>query len=97
MLTSTKVENASLNMIMTVNIGKGYSLSEANRDPDAPIDTIPIDSVFSPIKRVNYNITNARVGQKTDYEMTRTMLWKQTAEGSGHLRHDLVPQIDPTQ
>ncbi len=68
-------ENASLNMVMTVNIGKGYSLSEANKDPDAPINMIQIDAIFSPIKRVNYNITNARVGQKTDYEKLTLEVW----------------------
>ncbi|MBW1650175.1 MAG: DNA-directed RNA polymerase subunit alpha [Deltaproteobacteria bacterium] len=68
-------ENASLDMIMTVNIGKGYSLSEANKDPNAPVNTIPIDAPFSPIKRVNYNITNARVGQKTDYEKLTFEVW----------------------
>ena len=68
-------EDASLNMVMTVNISKGYSLSEANKDPNAPINTIPIDAIFSPIKRVNYNITNARVGQKTDYEKLTLEVW----------------------
>jgi len=68
-------ESASLNMNMTVKIGKGYSLSEANKDINAPINTIPIDAIFSPIKRVNYNITNARVGQKTDYEKLTLEVW----------------------
>ncbi|MBW1615237.1 MAG: DNA-directed RNA polymerase subunit alpha [Deltaproteobacteria bacterium] len=68
-------EDASLNMVMTVNIGKGYALSEANKDADASINTIPIDAIFSPIKRVNYNITNARVGQKTDYEKLTLEIW----------------------
>jgi DNA-directed RNA polymerase subunit alpha len=44
----------SLKMTMVVKAGKGYALAEANKDEDAPIGTIPIDAVFSPIKRVNY-------------------------------------------
>ena len=68
-------ENAELIMTMTVKVGKGYSLSEANVDEDAPVGTIPIDAVFSPIKRVNYVIGNARVGQKTDYDKLTLEVW----------------------
>ena len=67
--------DAELIMTMTVKIGKGYSLSEANVDPEAPVGTIPIDAVFSPIKRVNYVIGNARVGQKTDYDKLTLEVW----------------------
>lgn len=62
-------------MEMTVKGGKGYSLSEANKDEDAPIGTIPIDAVFSPIKRVNYVVGNARVGQRTDYDKLTLEVW----------------------
>jgi DNA-directed RNA polymerase subunit alpha len=65
---ATLSKGGQLTMTMTVKIGKGYALSEANKDEDAPIGTIPIDSVFSPIKRVVYTVGNARVGQKTDYD-----------------------------
>ena len=60
---------------MTVNAGKGYALAELNKDLEAPVGTIAIDSVFSPIKRVNYRITNARVGQKTDYDKLTMEVW----------------------
>ncbi len=60
---------------MTVKAGKGYSLAEANKDPEAPVGTIAIDSVFSPIRRVNYRISNARVGQKTDYDKLTMEIW----------------------
>ena len=60
---------------MTAKIGKGYSLSEVNKDEDAPVSTIPIDAVFSPIKRVNYVVGNARVGQKTDYDKLTLEVW----------------------
>jgi DNA-directed RNA polymerase subunit alpha len=68
-------ENAKLNMTMTVNVGKGYSLAEANKDEEAPIGTIPIDAVYSPIKRVNYVVGNARVGQRTDYDKLTMEIW----------------------
>jgi DNA-directed RNA polymerase subunit alpha len=64
-----------LNMSMTVQFGKGYSLAESNKDEDAPAGTIPIDAVYSPIKRVNYVVGNARVGQRTDYDKLTLEIW----------------------
>ncbi len=64
-----------LNMEMTVNVGKGYALSEQNKDEDAPVGTIPIDAVFSPVQRVNYVVGNARVGQRTDYDKLTLEVW----------------------
>jgi len=64
-----------LNMTMTVNYGKGYSLAEANKDEEAPTGTIPIDAVYSPIKRVNSVVGNARVGQRTDYDKLTLEVW----------------------
>ncbi len=72
---ATLSDNATLNITMTVAIGKGYSLSETNKDENAPIGTIPIDAVFSPIKRVNYVVGNARVGQKADYDKLTLEVW----------------------
>ncbi|MDO9565546.1 MAG: DNA-directed RNA polymerase subunit alpha [Candidatus Desulfaltia sp.] len=72
---ATLSKKANLKMTMTVKVGKGYTLSEANKDEDAPIGTIPIDSVFSPIKRVNYLVGNARVGQRTDYDKLTLEVW----------------------
>jgi len=68
-------EEGKLNMTMTVNYGKGYSLAEANKDEEAPIGTIPIDAVYSPIRRVNYVVGNARVGQRTDYDKLTMEVW----------------------
>jgi DNA-directed RNA polymerase subunit alpha len=68
-------EKAVLKMEMTVQVGKGYSLAEANKNEDAPAGTIPIDAVFSPIKRVNYTVGNARVGQRTDYDKLTLEIW----------------------
>ena len=55
-------------MELTISKGRGYVSAENNIIEDAPIGTIAIDSIFTPIKNVNYNIENYRVGQKTDYE-----------------------------
>ena len=72
---ATLTSKAKLKMTMTIKVGKGYSLAEANKDEDAPIGTIPIDAVFSPIKRVNYVVGNARVGQRTDYDKLTFEVW----------------------
>ena len=72
---ATLSENAKLNMSMTVKVGKGYSLSETNKDENEPVGTIPMDSVFSPIKRVTYVVDNARVGQRTDYDKLTLEVW----------------------
>ncbi|MFC1798513.1 DNA-directed RNA polymerase subunit alpha [Thermodesulfobacteriota bacterium] len=72
---ATLTEDTVLKMTMTALVGKGYSLSEANKDEDEPVGTIPIDAVFSPVKRVNYVVGNARVGQKTDYDKLTLEVW----------------------
>jgi DNA-directed RNA polymerase subunit alpha len=64
-----------LSMEMTVKVGKGYALSENNKDDDAPVGTIPIDAVFTPVSRVNYVVGNARVGQRTDYDKLTLEVW----------------------
>ena len=72
---ATLSNGANLKMTMIVKIGKGYSLAEANKDENAPIGTIPMDAVFSPIKRVTYVVGNARVGQRTDYDKLTLEIW----------------------
>jgi len=72
---ATLTGDGNLKMEMVVKVGKGYALSEANKDEDAPLGTIPIDAVFSPIKRVNYVVGNARVGQRTDYDKLTLEVW----------------------
>ncbi len=72
---ATVNKNGVLNMVMVVKTGKGYALASANKDDDAPIGTIPIDSVFSPIKRVKYVVGTSRIGQKTDYDKLTLEVW----------------------
>ncbi|TFH30185.1 MAG: DNA-directed RNA polymerase subunit alpha [Deltaproteobacteria bacterium] len=68
-------ENATLKMEMTVRMGKGYVPAERNLEEGAPIGTIPIDAIFSPVKKVNLTVTNARVGQQTDYDRLSLEIW----------------------
>lgn len=68
-------KGATLQMEMTVKMGKGYGTAEKNKEEDMPIGTIPIDTIFTPIKKVNYTVTNARVGQITDYDRLTLEVW----------------------
>jgi len=61
-------DETDLEIDMTVAMGKGYVSADKNRDDNAPVGTIPIDAIFSPIAKVNYTVSNARVGQITDYD-----------------------------
>ncbi len=60
--------DAELNIEMTVNTGKGYVAAALNRPESAPIGLIPVDSIYSPVRKVAYKVENARVGQETDYD-----------------------------
>jgi DNA-directed RNA polymerase subunit alpha len=65
---ATLEKKTKLEMYLTVGRGRGYSPAEENKSPDQPIGVIPIDSIFSPVKRVAYSVDAARVGQRTDYD-----------------------------
>jgi len=64
-----------LSMELTVRVGRGYVIAERNKVEGAPEGTIFLDSVFSPIRRVNSVVTNARVGQRTDYDKLTMEIW----------------------
>ncbi len=61
-------DGVKLGMEFTVNLGKGYVPAASNRPEDAPIGLIPIDAIYSPVKRVSYKVEPTRVGQVTDYD-----------------------------
>ncbi len=67
--------DSTLDLEATVNLGKGYVLADKNKTEDMSIGTIPIDSVFSPLRRVNYTVTPARVGRETDFDRLNLELW----------------------
>jgi len=68
-------KDANLEIEMTVRMGKGYVSADRNRDEKAPVGTIPIDAIYSPIKKVNFTVSNARVGQMTDYDKLTIEVW----------------------
>ncbi len=61
-------QGATLNMELTVDIGKGYVPAASNRPADAPIGLIPVDALYSPVRQVAYKVENTRVGQELDYD-----------------------------
>lgn len=67
--------SGSLKMEITVERGRGYVPGDKNKKPDHVIGIIPIDSIFSPIQRVNYQITDTRVGNVTDYDKLTLEVW----------------------
>jgi DNA-directed RNA polymerase subunit alpha len=68
-------EGGRVRMELTARRGRGYVPAERNKVPGQPIGTIPIDALFSPIRKVNYQVTNARVGQQTDYDRLSLEVW----------------------
>ncbi len=65
---ATLEKKTKLELYLTIGRGRGYRPAEENKSPDQPIGVIPIDSIFSPVKRVAYAVEQARVGQKTDFD-----------------------------
>ncbi len=72
---ATLSRDGKLSMEMVVKMGRGYVPAERNKEEGQPIGTIPMDAIFSPIKKVNYAVTNARVGQITDYDKLILEVW----------------------
>ena len=72
---ATVAEGGSLNMEMTVDRGRGYNVAEKNKVPNQAIDVLPIDSIFTPVKKVNYTVENTRVGQTVDYDKLTIEVW----------------------
>lgn len=93
---------AKLNMEMVVKVGKGYIPAERNKGKDQPIGVIPIDAIFSPIQKVNFVVTNARVGQITDYDRLTLEVWTDgsvlpedaVAYGAKIIKEQMVPFIN---
>jgi DNA-directed RNA polymerase subunit alpha len=72
---ATLARDAKLEMEMVVKLGRGYVPAERNKEEGVPVDTISMDAIFSPIRKVNFNVTNARVGQRTDYDRLVFEVW----------------------
>ena len=72
---ATLSEGAHLQMEMTVDMGRGYNSAEKNKKENQPLGVLPIDSIYTPVKKVNYAVENTRVGQNIDYDKLTIELW----------------------
>ena len=72
---ATLAAGAKLNMEMRLEKGRGYVQAEKNKYPNMPVGTLPIDSIFSPIKKVNFLVENTRVGKITDFDKLTLEVW----------------------
>src|SRR5688572_31538616 len=90
-------DKGKLEMTLTIGRGRGYVPADQNRGPETTLGVIPIDSIFSPVRRVAYEVDSARVGQRTDYDKLRLDV---TTDGSLEPRDaiagaadSLIPQL----
>ena len=72
---ATVSEGGNLVMEMTADRGRGYNSSEKNKKPNQDISVLPIDSIYTPVKKVNYQVENTRVGQMVDYDKLTIEVW----------------------
>lgn len=72
---ATLEKDSSLNMEITVSKGRGYVPAERNKMPDHPIGIIPVDSIFTPVTKANFQVDHTRVGQVTDYDKLTLDIW----------------------
>ena len=72
---ATVSEGGQLIMELTADMGRGYSPSDKNKKPNQDISVLPIDSIYTPVKKVNYQVKNTRVGQMVDYDKLIIEVW----------------------
>ena len=72
---ATLGEGAKLHIWFTIDIGRGYVSADKNKTPQMPIGVIPVDSIYTPIRKVNYTVEDTRVGQVTDYDKLTLEVW----------------------
>ena len=72
---ATVAEGGSLIMELTAEMGRGYNTAEKNKKENQPLGVLPIDSIYTPVKKVNYSVENTRVGQMVDYDKLTIEVW----------------------
>ena len=72
---ATVSEGGHFKAELTAEMGRGYNLAEKNKKADMPVGVLPIDSIFTPVKKVNYAVENTRVGQRVDYDKLTIEVW----------------------
>ena len=93
---ATLNEDADLIMHLTLEKGRGYVSAANNKNPNTPIGVIPTDSIFTPIRKVNYTVENTRVGQETDYDRLTLEVWTMnpTPMENGAINHFALDSTD---
>jgi DNA-directed RNA polymerase subunit alpha len=71
----TITDDIKFRMELEINSGRGFVVAELNKKPNQPIGTVPLDSLFSPVTKVNYEVENTRVGQRTDFDRLVLQIW----------------------
>jgi len=72
---ATVAEGGYFKAELTAEMGRGYNMAEKNKKPDMALGVLPIDSIFTPVKKVNYAVENTRVGQRVDYDKLTIEVW----------------------
>ncbi|MBR6504794.1 MAG: DNA-directed RNA polymerase subunit alpha [Clostridia bacterium] len=72
---ATVSEGGNLQMEMTVDMGRGYNTADKNKKPNQDISVLPIDSIYTPVRKVNYQVENTRVGQQVDFDKLIIEVW----------------------
>lgn len=67
--------DGSLSMELVIDHGRGYAMADKNKNPSAPVGTIPVDSIYTPVLKVNYAVENTRVGNQTDFDKLTIEVW----------------------
>lgn len=95
---ATLSPDADVAMELTVGTGKGYVPAEKNKTDEMPIGTVPIDAIFSPVRKINYTVTPARVGRETDFDRLNFEVWTDgtvtPAEAVGYAAKILKEQLN---
>ena len=72
---ATVAEGGVFKMELVAEMGRGYNTADKNKKPEQPLSVLPIDSIFTPVKKVNYAVENTRVGQRVDYDKLTIEVW----------------------
>ena len=91
--------DATFNMEITLSHGRGYVSSDKNKTPNMPIGTIAVDSIYTPVYKVNYTVENTRVGNMTDYDKLTLEVWTDSTisarDAVSLVRKDFVRSSEP--
>lgn len=90
-------EDGEIHMEIIAKVGRGYKVADEMKEEDAPVGTIAVDAIFSPVRKVNHVVTNSRVGQQTDYDKLSLEVWtdgsitpEEAVKGAAYILRDQI-------